>query len=378
MSELQSVQRLLEEAKHAAEAGDLGSADVLLRDAAHIQESELGPLHPELADTMNNLAVVAEVEGRLGDAETYYRRSVAIASASLPADDPRVASSRKNLEDFCRERGLPLDASAAAPAVEPTEQRRDPVAGRQTTRGEKSAAYVEAVNADVGLQAPLSAAETRPARDSATHVPDGASATVAPATRPFVMVAIGVVALIVVALLFARPWSARQSPTQSQPSDSVAPQAAEPALPRPAAPAPAPVEQPRPPAAASRDEKPGVTAATPPSRGRASANITLVTSQLCRTLSVGNNWRCDPAGQTVAPGPIVLYTRVKSSRDGVVIHRWYRGDTLRKSARLTILANSTDGYRTFSRQTVKSGEEWRVEVRDTSDELLYEQRVSVR
>ena len=80
----------------------------------------------------------------------------------------------------------------------------------------------------------------------------------------------------------------------------------------------------------------------------------------------------------MAPGSIVLYTRVKSSHDGVVIHRWYRGDTLRKSARLTILANATDGYRTYSRQTVKSGEDWRVEVRDTSDALLYEQRVSVR
>jgi hypothetical protein len=61
-----------------------------------------------------------------------------------------------------------------------------------------------------------------------------------------------------------------------------------------------------------------------------------------------------------------------------VIHRWYQGDALKKSARLSILANTTDGYRTFSRQTVRSGENWRVEVRTTDGELLYEQRVSVQ
>jgi hypothetical protein len=105
--------------------------------------------------------------------------------------------------------------------------------------------------------------------------------------------------------------------------------------------------------------------------------MTLVTSQLCRTFSAGN-WRCEPAGQSVAPGPIVLYTRVRTPRDAIVIHRWYRGDTLRKTARLPVQANPTDGYRTYSRQTVNSGENWRVEVRNTAGDLLYEQRVSVQ
>jgi hypothetical protein len=79
----------------------------------------------------------------------------------------------------------------------------------------------------------------------------------------------------------------------------------------------------------------------------------------------------------VAPGPIVLYTRVKSPRDAVVIHRWYRGNALQKSARLNVRANPTDGYRTYSRQTVHSGEEWRVEVRSENGDLLYEQRIAV-
>ena len=83
---------MLEEAKRAANAGELASADVLLQDVARIQEAELGPLHPALANTVNNLAVVAEMDGRLPDAEIYYRRAVAIASVSLPPDDVSTLS----------------------------------------------------------------------------------------------------------------------------------------------------------------------------------------------------------------------------------------------------------------------------------------------
>jgi hypothetical protein len=79
----------------------------------------------------------------------------------------------------------------------------------------------------------------------------------------------------------------------------------------------------------------------------------------------------------MAPGSIVLYTRVRSPRDGVVIHRWYRGDTLRKSAQLRIAPNEAEGYRTYSRQTVDRGD-WRVEVRSADGQLLHEQRFAVR
>jgi len=89
------------------------------------------------------------------------------------------------------------------------------------------------------------------------------------------------------------------------------------------------------------------------------------------------NWRCDPAHDSVAPGRLVLYTRVKSPRNDTVVHRWYRGDTLRQSVRLAIQANPTGGYRTFSRQSVDAGD-WRVEVRSADGSLLAEQRFSVR
>jgi DUF2914 family protein/tetratricopeptide repeat protein len=376
MSELHSVQHMLEEAKRAANAGELASADVLLQDAARIQEAELGPLHPELANTVNNLAIVAEMEGRLGDAETYYRRAVAIASASLPSDDPMVASSRKNLEDFCRERGLSFDPSAASPAIPHTEHQSDGVAHDQASGETNTPADVELVHA---VETSTLKSDTRSAPDSTTDAFDRRrlSAPATATTRSLAVVAIGLVALVAVMLLVTRPWSARESPPHGRTPEPAQPAAAETAPPRPL-PAPAPIEQPQPPTVASRDDKSGAAAASPPAPGRSSGGMTLITSQLCRSLSVGSNWRCDPAGQSAAPGPLVLYTRVKSPRAAVVIHQWYLGGTLRKSARLTILANTTDGYRTYSRQTVKSGEDWRVEVRDAAGDLLYEQRVSVR
>src|SRR5262245_55904191 len=119
MSELQNVGNILAMAETAATAGDLASADELLRAAARIQEDELGPLNPDLANTLNNLAIVAERTGRLGDAEMFYRRAVAITSASLPVDDPMRAASRQNLEDFCRARGLPIDETAGPSPARP-------------------------------------------------------------------------------------------------------------------------------------------------------------------------------------------------------------------------------------------------------------------
>src|ERR1041385_8674066 len=100
MSALPDLRDMLARAEMAATSGDLASADELLRAAARIQEAELGPLHPDLANTLNNLGIVAEKTGRLGDAETFYRRAAAIASVSLPADHPMVAESRQNLADF--------------------------------------------------------------------------------------------------------------------------------------------------------------------------------------------------------------------------------------------------------------------------------------
>jgi hypothetical protein len=140
-----------------------------------------------------------------------------------------------------------------------------------------------------------------------------------------------------------------------------------------------PIEQVQPPEAAPRGSNRGRVTSERPAAARSAVTISLATAQLCQTLSTsGGNWRCEPVGDPVSPRPIVLYTRVKSPRDAAVVHRWYRGNSLRQSAKLTIRANATEGYRTYSRFNVDVAGDWRVEVRSVDGDLLYEQPFAVR
>jgi hypothetical protein len=108
-----------------------------------------------------------------------------------------------------------------------------------------------------------------------------------------------------------------------------------------------------------------------------SATVSLVESQLCRSLS---NWQCSPATNPAEPGLFIFYTRVKSARDTTVQHRWYLNGDLRRSVDLRVGANSSEGYRTFSRNTVAAERRgnWTIEVRDAGGALLHEERFLVQ
>ena len=321
MAEEGNAQRLIEQAERAATAGDLATADELLSSAARIQEAELGPVHPDLTTTLSNLAIVAEKTGRLGDAETFYRRAAAIASASLPPDHPTVADSRKNLEDFCRERALPLEP--VVQAVSP----REPAA-------------------QVASRKPQ-------------HILPWAAA-------------IGLVVVVAGGLLMTRDSSSREEP---MPIATPAREATKPTEPPAPTVTTTPAEEPEP-------RKPAPDRSSPPASAnapRAAAPISLGTVQLCKTFSTrGERWTCDLADDPAARGRIVLFTRVKSPRNTTVVHRWYQGDALRQSVRLGTRASVTDGYRTYSQLTISSPGNWRVEVRSEDGDLLFEKSFAVR
>src|SRR3954468_14730821 len=117
MSEPREARLVIENAEQAATAGDYAAAEDLLRKAAALQEQTLGPNHPDLANTLNNLGIVCEITDNPIDAEHYFRRAHAIATATLPPDHPFVATSSKNLHDFCAARGRPVELPPSAPAV---------------------------------------------------------------------------------------------------------------------------------------------------------------------------------------------------------------------------------------------------------------------
>jgi hypothetical protein len=75
---------------------------------------------------------------------------------------------------------------------------------------------------------------------------------------------------------------------------------------------------------------------------------------------------------------LYYYTRLKSPTDAKVHHRWYHGNQLRQSVELTVRANPSAGYRTFSRNTVHGSGDWRVELRASDGTVLHEERFVVR
>ena len=376
MSDQRDPRSVLESAEKAAASGDFASAEQLLREAARLQEASLGPLHPDLANTLNNLGVVCEVAEKPAEAERYFRRAYDIATASLDPDHPFVATSRKNLEDFCAVRGLDVVVPVPLPApVQP------PVPSPRPVLAPSPAKTIE--------KKPRLEPQPTARPESAIHE----KAHSAPAKTPSRALMIGALlsAGLLVTLL-AAPWfRSNDAPASS------APPAAQPPAAQPAA-SPAMAESPKPaetqvakpaqesPAEPKSNEAPKTPVARrpdPANAARATGGVSksaliVVDANVCKDLQVTGNWRCEPPSRPAAPGRLVFYTRVKSPTDAKILHRWYQGNRLRQAVELTIRANPGSGYRTFSRQTVNGSGEWRVELRASDGTLLREERFTVR
>jgi tetratricopeptide (TPR) repeat protein len=75
-----------------------------------IREKALGPNHPDVAESLNNLAVLYKNQGRYTDAEPLYRRSLTIEEKALGPDHPAVATSLSNLASMYVDQGRYGDA----------------------------------------------------------------------------------------------------------------------------------------------------------------------------------------------------------------------------------------------------------------------------
>jgi Protein of unknown function (DUF2914)/Tetratricopeptide repeat len=344
MPEQRDPRSIIDAAEEAAAAGNYAAAEELLREAALLQESSLGLLHPDLANTLNNLGVVCERTENPVDAEDCFRRACAIATAVLPPDHPFVATSRKNLRDFCEARGIPVDAAAPPPAV------------------------------TANLEEPATASPDPPHESEwLAESPDFEPVH----NRSFGPLWIGTLtagAVLIVILLTARTWFSSTNPRESSAENALSPTREVPSPPHtPSSPEPIPLPTVKTKAPVSGRD--GVrtsqiaTALTP-------TRATVVKARLCAELE---EWRCDPPDRPVPPGLLFFYTQVKSSRPTSVTHRWYRGNRLYQSVDIRVQA-SPSGYRTYSRHTMssESAGDWRVELRAEDGTVLHEERFSVR
>jgi hypothetical protein len=337
MPEPHEARSIIESAEQAAATGNYSSAEKLLRQAAALQEHTLGPHHPDLANTLNNLGVVCEMADNPIDAEHYFRRAHTIATATLAPDHPFVVTSRKNLHDFCAARGRPAELRPSPPAV---------------------AAWLEAPAARA---APPPKSSPSAKQQDVTPIPRKRS------LRPLAIGALSGVALLIVILVIAGNWGSGAEETKSPPAPMPTPPPAE------------PIAQPQPtakPVQPTRREADAVNA-KPATPARSAAMPTVVTAQLCTALKV---WQCEAADSQVPPGPMFFYTQVKSATPTTIEHRWYQGDRLRQAVQLRIEPNPGAGYRTYSRNTISSERvgDWRVELRSADGAVLYEERFTVR
>ena len=77
--------------------GRYADAEPLYKRALAIREKALGPDHPDVAQSLGNLAYVYQVQVRYADAEPLYKRALAIREKALGPDHPDVAQSLGNL-----------------------------------------------------------------------------------------------------------------------------------------------------------------------------------------------------------------------------------------------------------------------------------------
>lgn len=90
--------RLLNEAaSYSHDRGQYDDAEQLYKQALSIREEVLGPIHPDLAESLNNLASLYRDEGRYDEMEPLSKRALSIYEQSLGPDHIYVASSLNNL-----------------------------------------------------------------------------------------------------------------------------------------------------------------------------------------------------------------------------------------------------------------------------------------
>ena len=77
-------------------------AVVVAQKALEVAESNVGPDHPDVALSLNNLALLYQTQGEYAKAEPLFKRSLDIMEKALGPDHPAVATALENLAALYR------------------------------------------------------------------------------------------------------------------------------------------------------------------------------------------------------------------------------------------------------------------------------------
>ena len=92
------------------EQGKYAQAEPLCQRSLHIQEQALGPLHPDVASPLNGLANLYYQQGKYTQAEPLFQRSLHIRMQALGPLHPRTQETVKNYASLLRKMGRETEA----------------------------------------------------------------------------------------------------------------------------------------------------------------------------------------------------------------------------------------------------------------------------
>jgi CHAT domain-containing protein/Tfp pilus assembly protein PilF len=104
-ADLSEAERLNQQVQQLFQAGKYDTALPLAERALAMQEQALGPQHPLVAQSLNNLASLYQVTGKYNQAEPLLQRAVRMTERVQGPQHPEVATMLVNLAELYREKG---------------------------------------------------------------------------------------------------------------------------------------------------------------------------------------------------------------------------------------------------------------------------------
>ena len=104
-SELEKANRLFLQANNLFQQRRVAEAIPIIESVLSIYEKNLGPDHPLVANSLNNMALLYYFLGDYAQAEPLYRRSLIISEKAYSPDHALVATTLNNLAELYRKFG---------------------------------------------------------------------------------------------------------------------------------------------------------------------------------------------------------------------------------------------------------------------------------
>jgi tetratricopeptide (TPR) repeat protein len=96
---------------YLGERARYAEAEPLFQRALGIREKTLGPEHPDVAESLNNLAALHYAQGKYAEAEALHQRALGIREKALGPEHPNVATVLKSYALLLRQTGRESQAA---------------------------------------------------------------------------------------------------------------------------------------------------------------------------------------------------------------------------------------------------------------------------